>query len=1073
MTLPEFSVRQTVLVNVLFVVCMVGGWNALQLTEVEYYHDVTLNQVVVMTRWTGASADEIERLITAKLEEELQTVSNIDEIRSDSQSNMSMISIDIDETLGIVEYEATVNDIRGALEQVQDLPSDAEEPTLREIITAETRPVIFVALTDVGDVGPLAIRDVAREAESRLRELPGVSRAEVRGLEDREVRVLVDRARASLYGLTVQDIAERVRRQNQNLPAGTFQDDSGEATLRAIGDYTTIEEILDTVVREEGSGTRVRVRDVARVERGLEKPVFITRYNTQPAAIVSVAKKDKVDVRDLTARVDAFVEDFRPLLPDGITIDTTQDSTDFVSPRIAVLLDNIVMGMLLVMALLWFTIGFRNSLLTIVAIPFSFLTAILFFPILDISINSNTLIGMLLVSGMLVDDAIIVLENIYRKIEEGMALKPAIIEGANEVLWPVTAAVLTSVAAFIPLIMVEGTPGKFVSVLPKCVVVCLLASLFECLVILPAHYLDFGSRSGAKDLHGHSPATPRSAWRSMVDFFGGMRLAMDRGFDRLKGHYTRALRPVITHRLAFGTLLAAFLMLALAAATRLPTELFPGEYVSFNISLETQPDYSLEQTSQVARKIEARLLAKHSADIKDFNSIVGMSVDLNYDRTLAPNLALIGVAIIQTEENQLRPERALKRIEQDLNAFAVENPEGIVALRVEPEPYGPPVGRPVEVRIQGEDFSVNKTIADELKAYLATLPGVSAIDDNLKEGPREIRLRIDEERAGRFGLTFEDLARALRGANDGMVTSSFRSPSAVEDDDIRVLLEPTQRDRILDLLEVEVRSPDGALIRLADVADLEITRGYLAYRRVDGKRAVTVFADVDDDLATSVSVNRDLEARFADIRARFPQVDLIYGGEYQEGNEAMANTFAAFPVALLMIYMILATLFRSYSQPFIVLTSVPLGFAGIAFGVGLMGYNVSFNLLYASVGLAGVVVNDALVMLDFINRARKSGMPLMESVLEAGSKRLRPVILTTMTTVVALLPMALGLQGSSKSYGPFAASIAFGLLFAMAGTLFVIPLSYVTLSRLDERRQKWWARVRGRSAEPPETGQVA
>ena len=397
----------------------------------------------------------------------------------------------------------------------------------------------------------------------------------------------------------------------------------------------------------------------------------------------------------------------------------------------------------------------------------------------------------------------------------------------------------------------------------------------------------------------------------------------------------------------------------------------------------------------------------------------------------------------------------------ELEAFRAEHPEDIVELRAEPQRYGPPIGRPVEVRIQSEDFAVNKSIADELKGYLRTVPGVSGVDDNLKEGPREIRLRLDEERAGQYGLTFEDLARALRAANDGVVASSFRSPSAVEDDDIRVLLEPGQRDHILDLLEVKLRTSEGSLVRLGDVARVEVTRGYLAYRRIDGKRAVTVFADVDDDLATSVSVNRDLQARFADIRQRFPEVDLVYGGEYQESNEAVANTLAAFPVAMLLIYMILATLFRSYLQPLIVITSIPLGFAGIVFGVGVLGYNVSFNLLYASVGLAGVVVNDALVLVDFVNRARRGGTPMLEAVRQAGAQRLRPVILTTLTTVVALLPMALGIQGASKTYGPFAASIAFGLLFAMVGTLFVVPLSYATLAANQERFARSWERLRG------------
>lgn len=1061
MTLPEFSVRQTVFVNVLFFVCMIGGWNALQLTEVEYFHDVVLNQVVVTTVWTGASADEVERLVTAKLEEELITVGDVEEMRSASQSNISMISLDIDENLESVDYESAVNDIRGAIDQAEDLPVDAEEPSLREIISAEVSDVVFIVVSDTGDVGDLALRDIAQEVESRVREIPGVSKVDIRGFQEREVRVFIDRARANLHGLTVGDIADRIRRQNQNLPAGTLQDEFGEATVRATGDYRTVEEILDTVVLEEPDGTLVRVRDVGRVERGLEKATFITRYLGRPAVVISVAKKDKTDVRHLVARVDAFLEDFDPLVPEGIEVATTIDSSDFVTPRIAVLLENLAAGMFLVAVLLWFTIGFRNAMLTIVAIPFSLLTAMILFPILDISVNSNTLIGMLLVSGMLVDDAIIVLENIYRKIEEGMELRQAVLVGSNEVLWPVATAVTTTIAAFAPLLLVGGTAGKFISVMPKCVVVCLVASLFECLLILPAHYLDFGSRQSARARAEAARHRPRRGFVGRATgFFENGRVGMEKGFDALRAGYLVLLAPVIRHRFSFAVLFLAFLMLTAAASTRVRFDLFPGEFATFNISLESPPDYSLEQTSEVTERIEAVLLAMPEEDVLDFNTIVGLAVDLNYDRIIAPNLAMTTVAIPQTERNQLRPQDVLERVRKAMREFEARHPEDIVTLRVESERYGPPVGRPVEVRIQSEDFAVNKKIAEEIKAYLATIPGVDGIDDNLKEGPREIRLEIDDERAAQFGLTFEDLARALRGANDGVVSSSFRSPTAVEDDDIRVLLEPGQRDRLLDLLEIDVRGSEGQLVRLSDVARLEVTRGYLAYRRVDGKRAVTVFADVDDDLATSISVNRDLEARFADIRERFPAVDLVYGGEYQESNESMRETLAAFPVALVAIYMLLATLFRSYTQPLIVLTSVPLGFAGIIFGVLVLDYTISFNLLYAAVGLSGVVVNDSLVLVDFVNRARREGVPLLEAVAQAGAQRLRPVILTTMTTVIALLPMAFGLQGSSKSYGPFAAAIAFGLLFAMIGTLFVIPLSYASFASAEERTRRAFGHAR-------------
>ena len=269
-----------------------------------------------------------------------------------------------------------------------------------------------------------------------------------------------------------------------------------------------------------------------------------------------------------------------------------------------------------------------------------------------------------------------------------------------------------------------------------------------------------------------------------------------------------------------------------------------------------------------------------------------------------------------------------------------------------------------------------------------------------------------------------------------------------------------------------MRAPSGQLVKLGDVARIDVTQGYLSFRRVDGKRAVTVFADVDDDLATSVSVNLDLSARFADIEARFPEVDLIYGGEYQDSNEAMANTFAAFPVALGLIYMILAALFRSYLQPVIVLTAIPLGFAGIIFGVWVLGYSISFNLLYASVGLAGVVVNDSLVMVDFTNRARRNGMSIHEAIRQAGAQRLRPVFLTTVTTVAALMPMALGLGGESKTYGPFAASIAFGLLFAMFGTLFVVPLGYASLIAIQERAVGWFRRIVPEGDPDPASGRT-
>jgi HAE1 family hydrophobic/amphiphilic exporter-1 len=1035
--------------NVLFGLCMVAGCAALRLTPVEYFHDVALNEVVITTVWTGASADEVERLVTAELEEELKTIAAIDEIRSSSQANLSDISIDFDETLDEVEYESAVNDVRAAIERATDLPADAERPVLREIITSEISTAVSLAVVDVGGVGPLALREVAQEAATRLRDLPGVNRVNLRGLQDREVHVLVDRDRAARYGLTVLEIADRIRRQNLNLPAGSLEDAEGEARLRATGDYSTLSDLLATVVRDNPDGTQVRVRDVARVDPRLEKERYITRYDGRPAAILGVSKKDDADVGELVRALDRWMGDFSLLVPPGIELHKTLDTSAFVEPRIRVLLDNLWAGALLVLLLLWASLGFRNALLTVIAIPFSFLTAIIFFPLLDISINSTTLMGMLLVSGMLVDDAIIVLDNVYRRVEEGWPLRRAVVEGTEEVLWPVTAAIATTVAAFAPLLLVGGTAGKFVSVLPKVVIVCLLASLFECLLILPVHYLDFGSRK------------TRGEGRLRFELADRLRRVIDEGFERLRAAYVRALGVVLAHSGPFGSVVLAVLLAAYAGALWLPIELFGSEFSSFLVNVETPTHYSLAETDRVVHDLEGEIAKLPDTVLDDWNTVVGQSVDLNFDQLSAPNLSITFVAIPQTEENQLRPERALQAVREALEGYRGAHPAYFRELRIEPQRNGPPVGRPVELRVQGEDYALAKSLAEEIKAHLRTIPGVSGVDDSLREGPREVRLRIDAARASQSGLTFEEIARAIRGANDGLVASSYRDPTAVEDQDIRVLLEPRYRDDIRDLLDVELRNPRGDLIRLGDVTELEVTRGYLAYTRFDARRAVTVFADVDDELATSVSVNQDLQARFADLEARYPEIELVYGGEYQATNEALASTFAAFPVGFLAIYMILAALFGSYLQPLIVVSSIPLGFAGLVFGVGVMGYNVSFLLFYSAIGLMGVVVNDAIVMVDFINRTRRDGLDLLEAVRHAGAQRLRPVLLTTLTTVFALLPMALGLQGASKSYGPFAASIAFGLMFAMLGTLFVVPLSYSSLIRTQARVGALLARPRG------------
>lgn len=1046
MNIAEFSVRQTVLVNLLFFVCLLGGLVSFSLTPVEYFPDINLNSVNIVTVWTGASADEVERLVTQKLEEELGRVSDIDEMRSTSSADLSTVVIEFDEFLSEIEYEAALNDVRAAIDRVRDLPADAEEPFVTEIKSSEF-PAVSIAVVDVGQVGEQALREVARDVRTRTESLGGVSRSSIRGARDREIRVLVDRNAAARYGLTVLDVSDKIRRKNLNLPAGTFGDGAGESTLRARGDYQSLDEILATVVKVDPRGNHVRLSEIATVEDGLEKRLFVNRYNGLPAQIVTMTKKTGADVIDLSAGVDSWIEGYRALLPDGVEIHKTLDTSRFVKSRMGTLVENLVTGVFFVVAILWFTIGFRNALLTSIAIPFSFLTAMILFPVLGITINSSTLIGMLLVSGMLVDDAIIVLENVYRRIEEGEPIRQAVVSGTTEVMWPVICAVATTIAAFAPLLLVGGTAGKFVSILPKCVVVCLLASLMECLIILPAHYLHLGSRKRTRSDSSLSASSSRPRWLTAL---GSVRGIVEGGIESARDQYVKALDVVLEYRLSFGILTVSVVMAAFGWGAHLDFDLFPGEFDSFNVMVETPPEYSLDQTDSVVVGLEGPIRDLLGGAIRDFSTTVGTSVDSNYDRLTGSNLSM-SFLVMPEGEDDADPERVLLGVREKLEAYREDNPTGLVELRVDAEQDGPPIGPPVQVRISGDDYALGKSIASEIVAFLKTFPGVYDVEDNLKLGPAEVRLLVDEERAAHHGLTFEELAFALRAANDGAVASTFRDPTLGEDIDIRVLLQAGQRRGLQDVLDVELATPAGYLVRLRDVADVEVTRGYRSYQRYDEKRTVSVSAQVDENATTSLAVNQALIARFADLDQRFPQVEVRYSGEFEETGEAFGGLIRAFPISIISIYMILAALFRSYLQPIVVAAAIPFGFVGIILGVGIMGYTVSFVLLYAAIGLTGVVVNDSLVMVDFINRARRSGLSMREAVRQSGSRRFRPILLTTLTTVVALLPMALGIQGQSKTYGPFAAAISFGLIAATAGTLFAVPLFYSSILDLQSR----------------------
>jgi len=1059
--IARFSVRQGVLVNILFVICLVGGYFSVRHIAVDAYPNVDLDAAVIYTMWVGASPEEIDNLVTAKVEDELQGIRGIDRVVSDSRPNRSSIIVKFKEDLADEEVDRAFNDIRAALERIDDLPEDAERPVLHRQTVFEIFPVMSVAVGyDVPERDQVA--RAARELREELLAIDGIAKIDERNLRDPEYTVFVSRARAERYDLTLDEIVGLLRATNRNVPAGEMaRADGSEVAVKAAGNYVTRRDLEDTVIRQDPDGAHVRVRDVARVVSGYEDRDVRSRFNGRDAIVLPLSKEDGYNSLELVDTARALLADFeRRGLPPGIDIGVPLDSSQIIRDRLQVLLSNLGSGIVLVFLALWVGIGVRNAALAIVGIPFCYLVAVVFMQAIGVSINALSLFAMVLVSGVIVDDALIVLENIYRHLEGRKSLKEAVVVGVSEVFWPVVSSTLTTVAAFLPLLIMVGVTGEFFAIIPKVIAVTLVASIFECFIILPIHYMDFGQRVGSK----RTPDRRGVLFRT----FSGMRPA-----------YQRILRMCLRHRYATVVCLVSAAITAAALAGTLDTVLFPSDFQVFMVNMEMPTDASLTQTGDAAQAVDAVLTRVNGegpfkGQIEGWTTSLGAAFTDDNFLLLAPHVAQSFVSLRQGSGvdpveikdytgalmDRIRDEprdEEERRIAEGLLAFTT--------VSAVPQQDGPPTGKPVAVRIRCDDLDLGEQVARRMKAYLRGIDGVKEVKDNHDEGRIEYSVVLRDSHAAAHGITFARVARTVAIANDGVVVSVFKDPGGVDDADVRVRLAPEDRDSLGDLGMLRVRNARGTAVPLTSVARLKADRSHAGIYRYDGRRAVLVTAELDETRATATSVNTAMQARFDTpaFREEFPGVALRFGGEFEETQKSFDSMGEAFKLALMAIYMILAAQFRSYAMPLVILLTVPFAFIGVVVGLLVTGNPFTITAGIAMIGLAGIAVNDAIVLVEFINRLRQEGMPLQEAVEEGCRLRARPILLTSVTTIAGLLPMALGLTGFSKLWSPFAATICFGILFSTVLTLLIIPASYVIV----EDAKRYLQRLR-RGREDPE-----
>ena len=1058
----RFTLRQRVLFNLVFVVLIVAGVFAIGALPMERYPEVNFGKVVIATFYPGASPRDVEALVTREVEESLDGLENVEFIRSDSVRERSTITVKF---IDGSDYEALYDELRfrvlGILDQ---LPDTVEPPTFSLIRTSFWLPVVSVNL--IGERGNRALTLMAEELQVPFGRIPGVSEAQVVGDQQREFHVYLDPDRLKTHGVSFDQVSAALQDANLTLPAGDFTDASGEFVVRVDERFRTREQVVDTLVRSDADGSFVRVEDlIASARVGYRDPHVISSVNGKDAVTVKLLKAPGGNALDIYAAAQSIIADAAPALArEGVEVVLTQDSTTYINESIGTLGSNLMLGVVLVSLVIWLVMGVRNAGLVTIGIPFSFMVTMILMQLTGNSLNEITLFSFVLVSGIIVDDAIVVVENIYRRVQMGEPLEQAIVRGTAEVAVPVISATATTVAAFLPMLLMTGSTGEFFALIPKAVSFAILASLFECIFILPIHYLDYGPRQVAQA-------------------------------DDHEARDTRILRPIrrLTDRIVRFTLrfrvasIAAVLVSFVAAIAVLGVSIagiaplvrikfFPDDYAIYYAFVEGPASTSIEEIDRRVKRMADFIMADGPDYAESAAGFAGFVVSEDYEERFGHNLGTVMVALPPKDRQAFGD--AQGHLDQMRERLVAAFAEPGFNIRVRAEKDGPPAGKDVNIQIVGSDEAAVRGLTAELMAGLREHPrfgpGLADLDDNSGQPARVFRLEVDGERARELGLTQGEAARMAASVLDGRYIGKYRL--ADEEVDLKLRVDPGWLDAPEAALDIPVLEHPSGPVLLGDIVVpvAEVQPGEL--KRYQRQRSLTITANIRPESGVSAAeVTAWARDRYAELRNRYPGAAPIFGGEYETTQRSFQSLTQAFGLAILVIYLILATQFRSYVQPLIVLSAILFAVVGVVFGKMVSQSLFTVNSFIAVVGVAGVVVNDSLVLIDFINRRYRGGMGRREAVLEGVHVRLRPILLTTLTTVLGLLPMALGIPSYSVIWGSMASTFVTGLATATLLTLFVVPAAWDLITDIQERLAARRSRRTGEAggplqdADPPAT----
>ena len=1003
------------LANIAFVMVLLGGLLSYLAMPRAQDPEINFNWVSIITALPGASAEDVERELTGPLEDAIKQVKDVRFASSSSREGVSSILVRFEE-LSERRFDKRVNDLRREIQNKAsaELPPDATDPVVMEITSSNGFPTAIMVLHGAGGE---RLRRAGFVMKKELEALEGVDQVITAGFEEPQLQVDFDPARVAAAGLSPVQVSDAVAAWFRNTLGGRVRVQDREWLVRMEGKTPDPEALAGAAVITPGG--RVALDEIASVARGQERASQLVIYNGQPAVMLSVTKQPDANTLELVERLQAFAGARNPLLAgQGVQLTLIDDQTHATRSAIGVMESNALFGLGAVLLMCWIFLGSRLALLVGLGVPFSLAGTFIGVDLIGSTLNLTVLLGVVIALGMLVDDAVVIVEAIYYRLQRGEAPQEAVVGGVREVGLPVIAAVLTTIAAFLPLMLLPGILGSFMFVVPFVVTVGLLVSLAEAFWILPTHILALGLQPSARRTRAQVLRERFTHW--------------------LRVKYARALVAVLRRR-RIGMAVLVLLMVGAGAAVAgglVKVQFFAFDsmrffYVSVDMPAGVRPERTLAEAERAARVLQK---AVDPAELRSIASYSGLKFT-DTEPVYGDQYGQVLVALLPRHGDMRETGEIIAAVRPRIEALEGEAKFSFMEMK-----GGPPTAKPISVKMKSDDYPQLRAAADAFLAEVALLPGVKDLMDDDVPGRGEMRLLLNREKLARAGVNPAEVARLLRLYGEGEIVATTREGG--EKIEVVVRARPENLNDVTELLQRVVPLADGRSVQLGDLVDheLRLSKGYIRHYQLT--RAITVEADLDRSQIDTVEANDRLKAAWVRMQPEFPGVELDFSGELEDIEESLDAMGKLFMLGIGLIYLILATQFRSYWQPLIILVTVPLAFTGVVLGLLVSGNPLSLYTLYGVIALTGIAVNSAIVLIDAANERRAAGMSVQHAAIYAARRRVVPILITTTTTIGGLLSLAIGLGGKSLMWGPVAASIVWGLGFSTVLTLFAIPLVY-------------------------------